>query len=86
MSQAANAVVKRTIDIRQVNAAIKDTHLPVPPVYDIQCGLQGKKFFSKLDLRSAFHQQFRHVNIFHAGNHLMQYKQMTMGTKPDQVS
>ena len=79
--------VRVTIDMRQANPAIKDTHLPVPRVDDIQSRLAGNKVFSKLDLRSAFHQleideQSRHVTVFHAGDRLMRYKRMTMGTKP----
>ena len=79
--------VRVTIDMREANPAIKDTHIPVPRVDDIQARLAGNKIFSKLDLRSAFHQleideESRNITVFHAGSRLMRYKRMTMGTKP----
>ena len=82
-----NGGVRVTIDMREANPAIKDTHIPVPRVDDIQSRLAGNKVFSKLDLRSAFHQleidePSRHITVFHAGDRLMRYKRMTMGTKP----
>ena len=51
-----NGGFRVTIDMREANPAIKDTHTPVPRVDDIQARLAGNKVFSKIDLRLAFHQ------------------------------
>ena len=49
--------------------------------------MAGNKIFSKLDLKSAFHQlelepESRLLTVFHAGDRLMRYTRLTMGTKP----
>ena len=45
-----------TVDMRQVNEAIKRTNVPIPNVEDIKAQLSGSKYFTKLDLKAAFHQ------------------------------
>ena len=47
----------------------------------------GKSVFSKLDLKTAFHQleldsESRPLTVFRAGDRLMPYKRLTMGTLP----
>jgi len=47
----------------------------------------GKSVFSKLDLKTAFHQleldsESRPLTVFRAGDRLMHYKHLTMGTLP----
>ena len=76
-----------TVDLRQVNKVLENTHLPIPRVEDILPSFSGKKVFSKLDLKSAYHQielhpSCRHLTVFRAGNRLMRYKRLTMGSLP----
>ena len=73
-----------TVDMRQVNKAIKNTNVPIPNVEDINAQLSGSKYFSKLDLKAAFHQleldeESWYAIVFHANGRLMHYKRLTMG-------
>ena len=73
-----------TVDMRQVNKAIKNTHVPIPNVKDIKAQLSGCRYFTKLDLKAAFHQltldeESRYATVFHANGRLMHYKRLTMG-------
>ena len=79
--------VRLTVDMRKPNEAIKATNIPIPRAEDIRAQMAGKKFFSKLDLKSAFHQleldpESRYMTVFNAGDRLMRYTRLTMGTKP----
>ena len=79
--------IRVTVDMRKANKAIKATNIPIPRVEDIRAEVAGCKVFSKLDLKSAFHQlelapESRYLTVFHAGDRLMRYKRLTMGTKP----
>ena len=76
-----------TVDLRQVNKALEDPHLPIPRVDDILPMFSGKKIFSKLDLKTAFHQieldeASRHLTVFRAGDKLKRYKRLAMGSLP----
>ena len=76
-----------TADLRQVNKALDNTHLPIPRVQDILPMFAGKRFCSKPDLRAAFHQvelakESRHLTVFRAGEKLKCYKRLTMGSLP----
>ena len=51
-----NGNIRVTVNMRQVNKAIKNTNLPIPKVEDIKVKMAGNKVFSKLDFHSAFHQ------------------------------
>lgn len=82
-----NGGIRVTVDMRKPNRAIKDTHIPIPRVEDIRSHLSNCKIFSKLDFKSAFHQleldpESRHITVFHAGDRLMRYRKLVMGTKP----
>ena len=73
--------------MREANKAIKKTNLPIPRAEDISSQLSGYKVFSKLDFKSAFHQleieeESRALTVFHAGDRLMRYKRLTMGSAP----
>ena len=48
--------IRITVDMRNVNKAIQNTRIPIPKVDDIKAKLSGSKFFTKLDLKSVFHQ------------------------------
>lgn len=76
-----------TIDMRVPNKGIKDTHVPIPRPEDVKAKLGGCQYFSKLDLKSTFHQlrispASMYITVFHADNSLMRYRRLTMGTKP----
>ena len=79
--------VRVTVDMRCANKAIMPTNIPIPRAEDIKTQLSNCKYFSKLDLRSAFHQleideQSRYITVFHANGKLMRYRRLTMGAKP----
>ena len=79
--------VRVTLDMKRTNKAIKATNIPIPRIEDIKSTLAGSKSFSKLDFKTAYHQleldeESRKLTVFHAGNRLMKYKRLTMGTKP----
>ena len=79
--------VRVTVDMRCANKAIKPTNIPIPRAEEIRAQLSGFTKFSKLDFKSAFHQleldeSSRQLTVFHAGDKLMRYKRLTMGSTP----
>ena len=83
----ADGCMRVTVDLRNLNKALQDTRLPIPRDDDIMPMFPGKSIFSKLDLKTAFHQlelseDSRILTVFRAGDHLMRYKRLTMGTLP----
>ena len=83
----ADGSMRITVDLRNLNKALQNTHLPIPRVEDIMPMFAGKTIFSKLDLKTAFHQlelaeESRPLTVFRAGDRLMRYKRLTMGTLP----
>ena len=83
----ADGSMRVTVDLRNLNKALQDTHLPIHRVDDIMPMFTGKSIFSKLDLKTAFHQlelseDSRILTVFRAGDCLMRYKRLTMGTLP----
>ena len=81
----ADGSTRVTVDLRNLNKAWQDTHLLIPRVDDIMLIFTGKSIFSKLDLKTAFHQlseDSRILTLFRAGDRLMRYKRLTMGTLP----
>ena len=48
--------IRICIDIRYANKTIQPTRYPVPKLDDLFVKLKAAKHFSKLELRSAFHQ------------------------------
>ena len=52
----ADGSMRVTVDLRNLNKAQQDTHLPIPRVDDIMPMFTGKSIFSKLDLKTVFHQ------------------------------
>ena len=62
-----------TVDLRNLNKALQDTHLPIPRVDDIMSMFTGKSIFSKLDLKTDFHQfelseDSRILTVYRAGD------------------
>ena len=79
--------MRLTVDLRGLNLALLNPHLPIPRVEDIMPMFNGKSVFSKLDLKTAFHQleldqESRPLTVFRAGDRLMRYKRLAMGTLP----
>ena len=79
--------IRVTVDMRQVNKAIKNTNIPIPTAEEIRSEFAGYTVFSKLDFKSAFHQlrldePSKLLTVFHAGDKLMRYKRLTMGSTP----
>ena len=76
------------MDLRGLNQALEDPHLPIPHVEDILPMFNRKSNFSKLDLKTAFHQlelddaASRPLTVFHAGERLMRYERLTFGNLP----
>ena len=71
----------------EANKAILSTNIPIPGAGDIRASLSDCKHFSKLDFKSASHQieiaqESRYITVFYAGNRLMRYRRLTMGSKP----
>ena len=82
-----NGSMRVTVDMREANRSILDTHVPIPRPDDVKASLSGCQYFSKLDFNSAFHQlqinpASRYITDFHSNDRLMRYKRLTMGTKP----
>ena len=82
-----DGTIRITVDLRGLNQALEDPHLPIPRIEDIMPMFNGKTIFSKLDLKTAFHQleidaASRPLTVFRAGDRLMRYKRLTMGTLP----
>ena len=78
-----------TMDARNVNEAIQSSNLPIPKQEDIKVKLAHKKYFSKLDFKSAFWQlelapESRYLTVFQIFDQLFRYVVLTMGLKPAQ--
>ena len=83
----ADGSMRVTVDLRNLHKALQDTHLPILRVDDIISMFTGKSIFSKLDLKIAFHllelsEDSRILTVFCAGDCLIWYKRLTMGTLP----
>ena len=85
-----NGDIRITLDAKNLNKAIPSSSFPIPRQEDIKTRLAGAKFFSKLDLKSAFWQlsiasESRPYTVFHAGGKLYRYKRLVMGIKSAQA-
>jgi hypothetical protein len=78
--------VRVCVDMRLPNRAIhRERHPASPTVDDIIHSLNGAKKFSKLDLRSGYHQlvlapESRHITTFATHKGLKRYKRLNFGT------
>ena len=78
-----------TMDARNVNEAIQSSNLPIPKQEDIKVKLAHKRYFSKLDFKSAFWQlelaqESRYLTVFQIFDQFYRYVVLTMGLKPAQ--
>ena len=79
----SDGTVQLCVDMRTANRAIQREGHPSPTVDDLINELNGAKVFSKLDLRSGYHQLFlahesRYITTF--ATHLRRYKRLNFGT------
>ena len=77
---------RSTIDFRAINAATKPDMYGLHRTEDLFDRITKSKFFTKIDLRSGFHQipvhpDHRPATAFWWGNELWQYKRLPMGLK-----
>ena len=76
--------VQVCIDMRRANEAIVQERHPIPTIEEILYDLNGATVFSKLDLKSGFHQieleeQSRDVTTFVTHRGLYRYKRLIFG-------
>ena len=80
-----NGDVRLCVDMRMPNQAIQRERHPSPTVDDLVDALNGATIFSKLDLRSGYHQlslapESRYVTTFATHEGLRRYKRLNFGT------
>jgi hypothetical protein len=76
--------VRLCIDMRQVNKAILRQRNPSPTIEDVLFTVNGSRWFSKIDLKSAYHQlelhpESRHLTTFATHNGLYRYCRLNFG-------
>ncbi|XP_062578034.1 uncharacterized protein K02A2.6-like [Saccostrea cucullata] len=79
-----NGDIRLCVDMRQANAAIIRERHPIPTVDDILYMVNGSQVFSKLDLRSGYHQieleeLSREITTFVTYKGLYRYKRLMFG-------
>ena len=77
--------VRICVDMRMANRAILRERHPTPTVDDLVHTLNGAKVFSKLDLRSGYHQllldaESRYITTFQTHKGLRRYRTLNFGT------
>lgn len=77
--------IRLCVDMRQPNNAIQRERHPQPTIDDLINDLNGARYFSKLDLNSAYHQleldkESRYITTFTTHKGLFQYKRLNFGT------
>jgi hypothetical protein len=81
--------IRITLDARNINKALEANNTPIPHMEEIKSKLFGAKYFSKMDLKSAYwqlelHPDARHLTVFECNGRLYRYKRLLMGVKPAQ--
>ena len=79
-----NGKIRLCLDMRCANKAISRTNYPTPTIDDLKCKLKGSAIFSKLDLRSAFHQleldpECRYITAFQTDTRIKRFKRLLFG-------
>ena len=80
-----NGEVRLCVDMRMANRAIRRERHPTPTTDDLIHTLNGATVFSKLDLRSGYHQlslapESRHITTFATHKGLKRYNRLNFGT------
>ena len=73
------------VDMREANQAIERERHVMPTLQDFKAEVNGSKFFSKLDLKQAYHQlelepESRFITTFSTHEGLFRYKRLKHGT------
>ena len=76
--------IRLCVDMRQANMAVKRERFPIPTIDEVLQDLNQSKFFSKLDLTSAYHQielspESRDITTFGTHKGLYRYKRLMFG-------
>lgn len=76
--------VRLCVDMRRANAAIRRENHPIPTFDDFLCRLSKAKWFSRLDIKEAFHQvelakNCRHITTFISHRGMFRYKRLMFG-------
>lgn len=76
--------IRICLDMRQVNKAVLRENYPLPIFEELIPNLIDCKFFSRLDVRNAFHQielhpESRHITTFITNTGLYRYKRLLFG-------
>lgn len=79
-----NGDIRLCIDMRRANAAILRENYPLPTFYSFMTKLQRAKYFSRLDLKNAYHQleldeESREITTFITSKGLYRYKRILFG-------
>ena len=77
--------IRLCVDMRMANRAIQRERHPTPTVDDLIHTLNGATVFTKLDLRSGYHQltlaeESRHITTFATHKGLRRYRKLNFGT------
>ena len=76
--------IRLCVDMWQANMAVKPERYPIPTIDEVLQDLNQSKFFSKLDLNSAYHQielapESRDITTFGTHDGLYRYKRLMFG-------
>ncbi|XP_063366280.1 uncharacterized protein K02A2.6-like [Cydia amplana] len=79
-----NGDLRLCVDMRRANAAIMRENHPLPTMDKLLPQVRDAKYFSKLDIRDAFHQlelhpDSRHITTFITGQGMNRYKRLMFG-------
>ena len=77
--------IRLCVDMREANQAIERERHTIPTLQDFKAEVNGSKFFSKIDLKQAYHQlelhpDSRFITTFSTHEGLYQYKRLNYGT------
>ena len=80
-----NGELRICVDMREANQAIERERHIMPTLQDFKTEVNGSKYFSKLDLKQAYHQleldpESRYVTTFSTHDGLFRYKRLNYGT------
>lgn len=80
----ANNTLRICVDMRQANAAVKRKTYPFPTMDDVRYKIRKSKFFTKLDVKQAFHQielsqKSREITTFVTHTGIYRYKRLFFG-------
>ena len=83
--------IRLCVDMPQANMAVKRERYPIPTIDEVLQDLNQSKFFSKLDLNSAYHQielapESRDITTFGTHDGLYRYKRLMFGISQFKMS